>query len=200
MSDRAEFRVDPTVILNTGALGTLANPVTGVQVYNVETAAAFGSFFYQGEYFKYNVERRGKTDAKFDGGYIQASYTIGGRRAYTQNCGCYGGVNPVVPFSPAKGEMGAIEFAARVSVTDLVDQFDPTQLSTAVANFNGVNGGKQTNYTLGVNWYWNSNMLWKFNYIHTDFNKSNARTATILTPIPAGLKIDAVGARFQVMF
>jgi len=203
MSDRAEFRADPTVILNTGALGTLANPVTGVQVYNAEAAAAFGSFYTQGEYFKYNVERRGKTDAKTDGWYAQASYTFGGRRAYTQNCGCYGGVNPVAPFSPLKGDMGAFEIAARVSRTNLVDQFDPTQIGAVGAvgpNFNAVNGGKQTNYTLGLNWYWNSNMLWKFNYIHTDYDKVNPRTATIVTPIPLGLKVDAIGGRFQVMF
>jgi phosphate-selective porin OprO and OprP len=200
MSERPELRIDATNILNTGALGTLANPVTGVQVYAVETAATLGSFYYQGEYFKTVVERRGKTDAKFDTGYAQISYTIGGRRSYTANCGCYSGVNPLTPFNPLKGEVGAFEFAARVSIANLVDQFDPTQLSTALVNFNAVNGGKQTNYTMGVNWYWNSNMLWKFNYIHTDFDRQNARTATIATPIPQGLTLDALAARFQVMF
>ncbi|MSO96962.1 MAG: hypothetical protein EXR11_01915 [Rhodospirillaceae bacterium] len=201
LSDRAELRVDPTNILNTGALGTLANPVTGANVYNVETAATFGSLFYQGEYFKMTFDRRGKTKAKFDTGYAQISYTIGGRRSYTANCGCYGGVNPTKPFNPLKsGELGALEFAARISVANLTDQFDPTLLATNVANFNSVNGGKQTNYTLGLNWYWNSNMLWKFNYIHTDFEKQNPRTATIVTPVPLGLKMDAIGGRFQVMF
>ena len=43
-------------------------------------------------------------------------------------------------------------------------------------------------------------MLWKFNYIHTDYDKVNPRTATIVTPIPLGLKVDAIGGRFQVMF
>lgn len=203
MSERPELRVDATNIINTGALGTLANPVTGVQVYGVETAATAGSFFYQGEYFKTNIERRGKTDAKFDTGYAQVSYTIGGRRSYTANCGCYGGVNPLTPFNPLKGEMGAFEFAARVSFANIVDQFDPTVIGLVGAagpNFNAVNGGDQTNYTLGINWYWNSNMLWKFNYIHTDFDRVNPRTATVATPIPLGLKLDALAARFQVMF
>jgi phosphate-selective porin OprO/OprP len=200
MSERAENRVDPTNILNTGALGTLANPVTGVQVYNLESAGNFGGVYYQGEYFRYNIDRRGKTTAKMDGGYAQISYTIGGRRNYSANSGTFGGVNPITPFSPLKGDMGAFEFAARVSIADLVDQFDPTVLASAPVNFNAVNGGKQTNYTLGLNWYWNSNMLWKLNYIHTDFDRVTARTAAIPTPIPAGLEMDAWVGRFQVMF
>jgi phosphate-selective porin OprO/OprP len=203
ISERPENRVDPTNLLNTGALGTLANPVTGIQVYNVESAGNFGSFYYQGEYFRYDVDRRGKTTAKLDGAYAQISYTIGGRRNYTANAGSFGGVNPVAPFSPLRGGMGAFELAARVSVTDLIDQYTPTQIGAVGAagpNFNAVNGGKQTNYTLGLNWYWNSNMLWKFNYIHTDFERVNPRTAAIATPIPLGLKVDALVGRFQVMF
>ena len=198
MSERPELRIDPTVLLNTGPLGTLANPVTSVQIYNAESAAAFGGLFAQAEYFRTVVNRRGKTDATFDTGYGQISYTIGGRRTYTANCGCYSGVNPVTPFNPLKGDVGALEFAARVSVANLTDQFDPTVLAAAQPNF--VNGGKQTNYTLGLNWYWNSIMLWKFNYIHTDFDRFNPRTAAIATPIPLGLKVDSLSGRFQVMF
>lgn len=203
LSDRPELRIDPTSILSTGALGTLANPLTGVQVYSVETAATSGGFFYQGEYFHTVAKRRGKTDAKFDTGYAQISYTVGGRRSYSANCGCYGGVNPVTPFSPKGGGMGAFEFAARVSIADLRDQYDPTVIGNpgaAGANFNGVNGGKQTNYTLGLNWFWNSNMLWKFNYIHSDYDKLNPRTATVATPTAVGVKVDSLAARFQVMF
>ncbi|MFN0106221.1 MAG: OprO/OprP family phosphate-selective porin [Bryobacteraceae bacterium] len=198
LSERPELRIDPTVILNTGPLGTVANPVTSVQVYTAETAAAFDGLFFQAEYFNTVINRRGKTDAKFDTGYGEISYTIGGRRTYTANCGCYSGVNPVTPFNALKGGTGALEFAARISVANLTDQFDPTILAAAQPNF--VNGGKQTNYTLGLNWYWNSNMLWKFNYIHTDFDKFNPRTATIATPIPLGLKVDSISGRFQVMF
>ena len=203
LSERLENRVDPTNLLNTGALGTLANPLTGANVYGFETAATFGSFFYQGEIFRMEFDRRGKTKAQFDTGYAQVSYTFGGRRGYSANCGCYGGVNPVAPFSPLKGDMGAFEIAARVSIADLTDQYDPTLIGAVGAagpNFNAVNGGKQTNYTLGLNWYWNSNMLWKFNYIHTDFERLNPRTATFINPIPLGLKIDALVGRFQVMF
>ena len=78
MGDRPENRIDGTQLLTTGALGTIANPVTGVQVYAAETAATYGSLFYQGEYFRYAVERSGKPKAHFDDAYAQISYTIGG--------------------------------------------------------------------------------------------------------------------------
>ncbi len=198
LSDRPELRIDPSVLVNTGALGTLANPVTGGMVYNAESAAAFGGLFYQGEYFHYTVDRRGKTKAKFDAGYAMVSYTVGGRRTYTANCGCYSSVNPVTPFSPLQGGMGAFEFAARVSYADLTDQYNSSLLAAAQPNM--VNGGRETNLTVGLNWYWNSNMRWMFNYIHANFDKANPRTATGNIGIPVGLSMDAIAARFQVVF
>ncbi|MSO73170.1 MAG: hypothetical protein EXQ84_06115 [Rhodospirillaceae bacterium] len=200
LSDRPELRIDTTNSwLNTGALGTVANPVTSVQVYSAETAAAFGSFFYMGEYFKAVVNRRGKTAATFDGAYIAASYTIGGRRTYTANCGCYGGVTPATSFNPLKGGEGAFEFAARISYQDLVDNY--TSSLTAASQPNLVNGGRQTNLTFGVNWYWTPNIMWKLNYIHSHFDKAGPiPTATSRVRAPLGLEIDALAARFQVTF
>jgi phosphate-selective porin OprO/OprP len=198
LSDRPEIRIDPTTILNTGALGTVANPVTGATVYAGELAATSGSFFFKSEYFRYDVSRRGKSKANLMGTYAEASYTFGGRRGYTANCGCYSGINPITPFSPVKGGNGAVELAARVSYTDLIDDY--TSNLTAAAQPNLVNGGRQLNYTLGVNWYWNSNMLWKFNYVRTAYNKANPITATNLTPTRLGLDVDTLAARFQVMF
>ncbi len=196
-SDRPELRIDATQVLNTGAIGTGANPVTGAQVYGVEAAAAFGSFYTQAEYFKYIVNRSGKTNADFDGGYVQASYTFGGRRTYSANCGCYSGVNPVTPFSPIKGGMGAFEIAARLSYINLTDQLvkaTTKAIGATGVNFNAVNGGQQTNLTVGLNWFWNANMLWKLNYIHSNYDKTNVGGGQ------AGLGVDALAARFQFNF
>jgi len=198
LSDRPEVRIDPTTLLNTGALGTVANPVTGARVYAGELAATAGSWFLQGEYFKYDVARRGRTDANFNGAYLLTSYTWGGRRSYSVNCGCYSGVNPITPFSPNKGGMGAFELAARVSYVDLIDEYKSFLPLTAQPT--AVNGGRQVNYTLGLNWFWNSNMLWKLNYIHTDFNKANPVTATNANVAPLGVDLDTLAARFQIMF
>lgn len=197
LADRPEVRIDPTNILNTGALGTVGNPVTSAQVYGVEAAAALGSFFVQGEYL-HDVVKRRLDEVNVGGGYAQASYTIGGRRTYVPASGAYSGVNPITPFSPRNNGWGAFEFAARVSYMDLVDNYNARVLAADQPFM--VNGGRQTSYTLGFNWFWNSNMLWKFNFIHTDFEKANPITATSALPIPLGLSLDTFAARFQFMF
>jgi phosphate-selective porin OprO/OprP len=198
LADRPEVRIDPTNLLNTGVVGTAANPVTGVEIYGVQAAGAFGGFFMQGEYSWDIIGRRQGPAAKVGGGYAQASYAVGGRRTYVPASGTYSGINPVTPFSPKNGGWGAFEVAARVSYTDLVDNYTPTVLAADQPFM--VNGGRQTNYTLGLNWFWNSNVLWKFNYIHTDFDKANPITAASALPIPLGLSLDTFVARFQVMF
>jgi phosphate-selective porin OprO/OprP len=195
LSDRPELRIDPTSFINSGALGSVTNPVTSGQVFNVETAAALGSFFYQGEYFHEKVNRLGRPAAEFDGGYGEVSYTFGGRRTYVANAGAYSGVNPVDPFSIKNGGMGAFELAARVSYQSLVDGI--TTYSVAALPGTAVNGGTQLNYDFGVNWYLNSNMRFMVNYIHMDFKKKNASLAGA---IKAGASMDAIAGRFQFVF
>jgi phosphate-selective porin OprO/OprP len=195
-SDRPELRIDPTNFINTGALGTLANPVTSSQVYNVETAATFGQFFYQGEYFKYVVNRSGRARADFDGAYAEVSYAWGGRRTYTANCGCYSGINPISPFSLSSGGMGAFEIAGRISYANMTDLYN-SSLPTASQTLGFVNGGRQTNYTLALNWFLNSNMMFKVNYIHSNLDKANASASK---GIPAGINMDAIAGRVQFVF
>jgi phosphate-selective porin OprO/OprP len=48
LSDRPELRIDPTTFLDTGQIGTAANPVTKGYVIDLETAATYRSFFWQG--------------------------------------------------------------------------------------------------------------------------------------------------------
>jgi phosphate-selective porin OprO/OprP len=195
-SDRPELRIDPTNFINTGALGTVANPVKSAQVYGVETAATYGSFFYQGEYFHTEVSRDGRAKAKFDGAYAEVAYAWGGRRTYTANCGCYGGINPISPFSLSGGGTGAWEVAARISYADFTDLYN-SSLATAAQIPGFVNGGRQTNYTLALNWFLNANMMFKVNYIHSNLNKANANAKT---GIPAGISMDALAGRVQFVF
>src|SRR5215471_6307373 len=94
LSDRPEVRVDPTVILSTGLLGTAANPLNGAQVYGIEAAATLRNFYLQGEYFHIDVDRQGLATNGFDGGYIEASWIITGEnRGYLPAAGAY--TNPV---------------------------------------------------------------------------------------------------------
>jgi phosphate-selective porin OprO/OprP len=200
LSDAPELRIDDTALLNTGTIGTLTHPVTGAQVSNIETAAGFRSVFFQGEYYHYDIDRRGLTAANFDGGYGEASWTLTGEsRKYNPAIGAYGGIIPDHPVSIADGGWGAWELAARVSSISLVDNFIAGK--SIVSQPSAIDGGRQTNFTLGLNWYVNSNIRYMLNWVHGDFDKSNP---TALPGAPLGSQIgtdfDAIAVRAQVAF
>jgi len=99
LSDRPELRIDPTTLISTGAIAN----ASGVQVYSVEAAATYGSLFFMGEYFWFNVDRSANTglppigapSLNFQGGYAQASYTLTGEsHAYNPASASYGGIIP----------------------------------------------------------------------------------------------------------
>ncbi len=187
LSDRPELRIDPTVLVTTAAL----QGVSGAQVYSVETAGNYGPLFFQSEYFWYNVDRSdlpGLNSVKFDGGYGEISYALTGEtRKYNPAAASYLGLNPLHPFSLTGGGLGAIEIAGRFSTVDLNDQ-----LATA----NGVAGGRQNVYTLGLNWYPNSNIRFMFNYLHGDISKQ----ISALNSNNAGSTFDAFAMRTQIAF
>jgi phosphate-selective porin OprO/OprP len=199
-SDRPELRIDTTQILNTGTLGSAANPVTGASVMGLETAGGFGPLFAQAEYFHYDVSRQSLSDAKFDGGYIEGSYTITGEhRKYIPGTGAYSGITPDHPFSLSSGDWGAFELAARYSVIDLNDHY--TTGAATSGSTNAVAGGEQQVIALGLNWYVNSNIRFMFDYLHGIVDRPNGGTvSTALVPLGAGVgaKFDAVALRTQV--
>jgi phosphate-selective porin OprO/OprP len=187
LSDRPELRIDPTSIVSTGALAG----VSGAQVYSAEVAGTYGPLYAQGEYFWFNVYRGalpGLPNVKFDGGYAQVGYVLTGEtRTYNAASASYGGVVPAHPFSLTGGGWGAWELGARVSTIDLNDQ---------LAMANGVAGGRQTVYTVGLNWYVNRNVRFMFNYLHGDISKQvNATNFG-----DAGADFDAFAMRTQIAF
>jgi phosphate-selective porin OprO/OprP len=185
LSDRPELRIDPTAIIATGAIAN----VSGAQVYSVEAAASLGSVYLQGEYFWFNIDRQdfsGLPTRKFSGGYVEAGWTITGEtRTYNAGNGAYNGIVPENPFG--FGGLGAWEIAARYSVMDLNDGLG---LATGIA------GGKQTIYTVGLNWYVNRNIRFLINYLHTDIDKQ----LSAINPADVGARINAVAMRTQVAF
>jgi phosphate-selective porin OprO and OprP len=182
------------VILNTGALGSVDNPVTGGTVFNLETAAGYKNFFWQGEYFHYVLDRRGLGQANFDGGYGEASWMITGEsRKYIPETGAYSAIVPDHPFSLTDGGWGAWELAGRVSYVDLNDNF--TVGLPLAGQPSAVAGGSQTAYTLGLNWYVNSNIRFMLNYVHADIDKNS-----LAAPVGAatGATVDAIAVRSQI--
>jgi phosphate-selective porin OprO and OprP len=192
LSDRPELRLDPTTLVSTGAIAN----VSGVQVYSVEAAATYGPLIVQGEYFWFNVDRSANTglppfgapSLKFQGGYAQAGYVLTGENhAYNPSTAAYGGINPAHPFSLDGGGWGAWEIAGRFSTIDLNNQ-----LGTAT----GIAGGRQTVYTLALNWYVNGNVRFMLDYLHGNVPKQASPVSTA----DVGSKFDAIAMRTQWAF
>jgi phosphate-selective porin OprO and OprP len=187
LSDRPELRVDPTSFLATGNIDN----VTSGDVLGAEAAFAWQNAFLQGEYFHYDLDRASTNggDLNFDGGYIEASYSFGGRRRYNPATGAYTGVIPEEPLSLSMGSWGAVELAARYSVVDLNDGSATSK--TAVL------GGKQTVYAVGINYYPNLNMRFMLDYLH---GKNEVPTGAVTSNLGADMSYDAIALRTQINF
>lgn len=200
LNDQPELRIDPTTLLNTGTIGTAANPVTGGYVLDFETAATFRNFFWQGEYYLYQVDRQGIPNANFEGGYGELSWILSGENhRYNPQAGAYYRVSPRHPFNPKHGEWGAWELAARISYVDLNSNFHSgVPLS---ANPAAVDGGIQRGYSFGLNWYPNDLIRFLLDYDHVVYSKANG-TAVPGAPLGArvGSSFDAVALRAQVAY
>jgi phosphate-selective porin OprO/OprP len=178
LRDRIELRIDGNRILGTGAL-----PIESARVLSAELAGTLGSFYFQGEYFDFNVERTlgNGPSLDFSGYYIQGSYILTGeKRSYNASSGSYRSVTPGRPFDWTTGGWGAWEIAARYSMIDLNDK--------------DVLGGRQENVTLGLNWYVNRNIRFMLNYINGKVDKGSGGGGDI------GAKYQAVGGRAQIAF
>jgi phosphate-selective porin OprO/OprP len=155
ISSRPEDSLAP-VLFNTGSL----QDVDEVYSLDGEVAGVLGSFSVQGEYMWSKLKRSGRdgdgvprTDATFDGWYVQASYVLTGeRRRYSFTSGTFQGVKP-------RRWWGALEVGVRYSTLDL--------------NNSGVTGGDGKDWTIGLNWYLRENLRLMFNYIHVDATTSD---------------------------
>ena len=205
LSDRPELRIDPTSILTTGYI-----PTRSGDVIEGEVAGTLGPFFMQGEYFHYIIDQlRGGVNPSdgtvdklyptltFNGGYIEASYAIGGARKYIPGTGAYSTVVPTTPFDISGGGWGAVEFAARY---DDVDLNDDIKAGEAPHLTGGVEGGTQQAYTLGVNWYPNIDMKFVFDFQHTQVDRLKVTTNGTIPTLPAGTTINAIAARAQFSY
>jgi len=201
-SDRPELRVDPTSIINTGTLGSATNPVTGASVVGGEFAGGYGPLFGQAEYFHYNVSRQGLSSASFNGGYVEASYTLTGEhRKYNPAIGAYTAISPAHPFDIAhftEGAWGALEIGARYSIVDLDSNYSSGQVTGASTS--AVAGGKQQVFTIGANWYVNNNIRFMLDYLHGKIDKpeGTAGVAGAALGTNIGLSFDAIALRTQV--
>ncbi len=137
LSNTAEIAVDkvpPSV--STGTL--LARNVT---VAGVEASASWRNLLIQGEYYGIDVARpAGRTSVHFDGGYVQAAYTLlGSPRRWNSSNGVWMPTSSGEGFNPSSGHWGTLEAVVRYSAVNLSDA--------------DVHGGRQQTWTVGAS-YW----------------------------------------------
>jgi len=125
--------------------------------YGFEGAFVYKNFHLQGEYQVVNVTRfEGSPDASFNGGYVYLTWTITGEsRPWDPTQGEFS------QLSPRTDGFGALELAFRFSNLNLSD-------TDAI-----ILGGRANNYTFGINWYPNANVVVQLNYTSVE-NSENA--------------------------
>ncbi len=123
--------------------------------WGLEAAGVYGPFSVQGEYIQTNVTDVNRTgrDADLYGWYAYGSWFITGEsRNYSAKKGAFGRVKPkgIV----GKGGWGAWELAGRYSSIDLTD--------------GPLNGFKENDITIGLNWYATPTIRFMANYVIAD--------------------------------
>lgn len=137
-----------------------------MQSLNGEAVAVYGPWTVQSEYLlngfqdaRTNLNGPG-SNVTYHGGYIQLLYFLTGESDnYDREKGAFDRVKPTHAFRWGKAACGpcpgwgAWQIGSRYNFLDLNDE--------------GFNGGKLHNLTTGLNWFWNPNMKWQFNYFAT---------------------------------
>jgi phosphate-selective porin OprO/OprP len=146
---RPESHLTDVRLVDTGSFDA-----DGAWLLNPELAFVWGPFSLQGEYFWNSVDSTEANDPSFQGAYLYGSWFITGEhRPYSTSSGKFSRVKPESNFLDGGG-LGAWEVALRWSWLDLNDE--------------NIEGGEETNYTVGLNWYMNPNVRLMFNYIYAD--------------------------------
>ncbi|MDX2301076.1 MAG: porin [Xanthomonadaceae bacterium] len=143
-ADGRRLRWSPQLTYYTGAWGVLAEQVTVDQAVSRRVAGS----------------RR--HDVLHNRGWqVALNYVLTGEDA------SYKGIKPKAPFAPGSGSWGAWEAVARIGELD-VDNDAFTGGAASFADPNAAISNAQA-WTLGVNWYLNSNLKWSVTYEQTDF-------------------------------
>ena len=144
---RPESHVTDVRLVDTGDIVD----VNDIVRLGAEASLVLGPWSLQSEYIATELDRKGDLPTlNFSGWYAYASWFLTGEsRSYDAVKGTFGKINPkgIV----GMGGYGAWELAARFSTIDLTD--------------GDVVGGKEDNFTLGLNWYATPNIRFMLNYV-----------------------------------
>ncbi len=180
--DSVQFRTRPESLLTDDRLVDtgrfLADRLNRI---NPELAIVYGPLSFQGEYFQIFTGADDEGDPDFWGFYLYGSYFFTGEhRNYNTSAGSFSRVKPERNFRPLEGRWGALELGLRYSFVDLND--------------GAIEGGKESNFTAGLNWYLNPHTRFMLNYVY-----ANARDRTTRPEVDNG-RANIVQARFQIAY
>jgi phosphate-selective porin OprO/OprP len=136
---RPEVALTPVRLVDTGTL----QGVEHIDRVGLEAGWLRGPLLVQGEYLTLRARRPAAQDFTSQGGYVTAAWLLTGK-AHGYKGSSF--TNPV-PAHP----WGAVELALRFSTLDLDD--------------GGVPGGREHDWTLGLNWYLGQHFKLQANYI-----------------------------------
>ena len=190
LRERPEFRLDSTRLIDTGAIDAAHAYAAGL-----ELGAQYRNLYLQAETFWFGVQRRAPTalsDPRFFGFYLQGSWVITGEsHRYNMATGSFQSPRPYAPLTRSGG-LGAWELAVRYSSIDL--NYD-AGLPLAAAPADGVRGGEQHIWSVGLNWYPNTNLRVMLDYLHIDVNRLNPAGPGNLTPFGAAPATPPIGVQ-----
>jgi len=150
--DYTQFRSRPEIgTVNTYYVDTgQINAADRVSRTSLEASRVAGRLSWQTELLAGKVHRIGAETVTFRGAYVFVSWFLSNdSRNYDPGDGTFGPVTPGAPLF--KGGRGAFELAFRASYVDLTDK--------------DVIGGKESNLSLGFNWYLNNKLRLMTNVI-----------------------------------
>jgi phosphate-selective porin OprO/OprP len=175
--DRVRFRTRDAIRAGVSTQWPLPADITvfgdTMQWLNFELAAVQGPWTLQAEWLLCNTQDAQRFDGignplgplsrnlLYQGGYVQLLYFLTGESDnYSLEKMAFDRVKPFENFFWVTGEdcwnylgRGAWQVGARYNYLDLNDD--------------GINGGELHNLTAGLNWFWNPNTKWQFNYMAT---------------------------------
>ena len=177
--DRTQLRVRPDADLSGKRLvdSGLFTDADRIRTLGIEGAWVHGPIKVQSEYMTTNVSRQLHGDFKSDSWYVYGVWNLTG-----ETWGYKGGVVTTgLPNEPASGMW---QLGLRYDKVDLNDG-SFTAPSTVV----GVLGGKESNWTVGVNWYLRSNFKIAFNYVKVSSERYNSTSRLFVQDDPSILEV-----------
>lgn len=172
-SEELQLRSRPESFLAPYTIDTGSLPLENGQTLGAEFLSIRGSFLNQIEFLGTRANYEASDTGIFYGAYYQTSYVFYGRtRTYDPSRGVILGIDNRTRDDTTLP--GAFEIAGRLSFIDL--------------DSNEVSGGTQKLATLGLNWFLNSHLAFKFEYIYGIIEREDSDAVSL------------VQGRFQLQF